>query len=124
MGALENLYARWGVTEQSTSTMGVPKDVFETLVLLALGRVRYSEEEYLERHLDVKKAVVSGDISSGWMHFIWVGLKEGRKLEDAQVDASRYLENNRDLVHFFPDASADDLINHWKNVGWAEGRLR
>lgn len=124
MSAVNDLYTRWGVSEQGDNIVNVPREVFNTLVLLALGRVNYSEDEYLSRHQDVKKAVARGDFASGWMHFLWVGLKENRKLGDADVDPKRYLELNRDLANIFDENSHEDLINHWKSVGWAEGRLR
>ena len=40
----------------------------------------FDEEAYLRVNPDVTKAVQEGKVSSGFMHYVYLGKKEGRKL--------------------------------------------
>ncbi len=51
----------------------VPPDVF-------LAGREFPEENYLQRYPDVKAAVQSGALASGWQHYETCGFKEGRGL--------------------------------------------
>jgi hypothetical protein len=124
VSGIEALYSRWGVTELPDGKVRMSEQVFQSLLFLALGRLRYSEEDYLARHSDVKEAIERGTFASGWQHFVWAGVAENRELMDVVVNAGEYVQMNPDLLEIYSDNDDQGLAAHWKNVGWLEGRPR
>jgi len=81
----------------------------------------FDENGYLRKYADIREAVLSGQISSGYEHFVNSGIYEGR---DPSVLFSEdfYLAQNKDVADAVAQGTIKSGIEHFLKVGHKEGR--
>jgi len=98
----------------------------------------FNEDFYLEVNPDVKQGVDSGELSSGYDHFVGIGVKEGRAFQLSQsssgeltppmniysnnFDEEFYLEVNPDVREALLDDDFNSGYQHFIEIGVQEGR--
>ncbi|MGD1928410.1 MAG: cadherin-like domain-containing protein [Leptolyngbyaceae cyanobacterium] len=94
-----------------------PADTIGGLPLAQL----YDESFYLSENPDVAAAVASGDLSSGYEHFITSGISEGRS-PSVLYDEAFYLSSNPDVAAAVNAGDLNSGLEHFLNTGHIEGR--
>ncbi|MEL6763343.1 MAG: Ig-like domain-containing protein, partial [Cyanobacteria bacterium J06607_6] len=87
---------------------------------LALAQL-FDERFYLDQNPDVLAAVSSGQLSSGYAHFVSAGISEGRA-PSILYDEVFYLEMNADVAAAVNEGSLSSGLTHFLNVGHLENR--
>ncbi|MBD2260368.1 lectin-like protein [Pseudanabaena sp. FACHB-2040] len=92
----------------------------------------FNEERYLLTHLDVAIAVQNGQFTNGFDHFTQFGRQEGRDFLSVSAQGSlevslffdevRYLRNNQDIASAVQTGQFANGFDHFRQVGWLEGR--
>jgi hypothetical protein len=100
----------------------IPAALLKMLLQIALATADFDEEEYLKENPDVAKAVESGELESGLMHYIGFGYFEGRAGGGPKVDEAWYLKKYPDITKAIRDGRIKSAQQHFHNAGGGEGR--
>ncbi|MGD1928409.1 MAG: cadherin-like domain-containing protein [Leptolyngbyaceae cyanobacterium] len=92
----------------------------DTIAGLPLAQL-YDENFYLSQNLDVASAVAAGGFSSGYQHFVTLGINEGRN-PSVLYNEAFYLSNNVDVANEVANGSLASGLAHFLNSGHIEGR--
>jgi hypothetical protein len=103
--------------------VAVPKQMLLQLLELYLSCWDFDEDWYLSKYPDVRDAVKSGALDSGWTHFKAIGYLEGRVGAPIAVDSDWYLETYPDVAKAVIDGHVTNVQNHYTDFGHAEGRF-
>ncbi len=105
----------------SAAGIGKPVNVFPFLVgSINLANI-FDESHYLANNPDVANAVKSGSLESGYLHFVTVGLTEGRS-PFRFYDEKFYLTNNADVAAAVKSGGFDSGLQHFLLTGHLEKR--
>src|ERR1700704_3817961 len=78
--------------------IAVPGKLLKLLLQLAVAYSDFDEDGYLRTNPDVRRAVESGEVESGRLHYIGYGYFEGRKGGTAVVEEDSYLKKYPDVA--------------------------
>ena len=94
--------------------------------------LNWDEKYYLDKNSDVRAAVASKTIQSGYEHFLEHGVKENRSFRFAETaplpldwSDTDYLAQNPSLEHLRAEGESNRaLFDHWNKIGRFEGYKR
>ncbi len=103
----------------------VPKAFLRLLIQVALSRMPFDEESYLQANPDVAQAIRAGKVESGRVHFVGTGYFEGRQGGVRDVDAVWYLKTYPDVAKALKDGTTEvsSAQQHYLANGALEGRV-
>jgi len=84
-------------------------------------RKLFDEEAYLRLYPDIAAAIASGNLSSGWIHYLEFGAQEGRRPND--FDAEFYLNAYPEARIAVAQGRAKSAIDHYFRFGRGCGFL-
>ncbi|MEO1043422.1 MAG: hypothetical protein AAFX52_14160 [Pseudomonadota bacterium] len=103
-------------------TVNVRSDFIRLLMHRLLEALPFSEKAYLNANPDIAQAVESGQVSSGFEHYMVTGYFEGRHAGDFAVNPTWYLGNNSDVREAALRGEVSDAARHFQSTGFHEGR--
>lgn len=107
---------------EKSDTVTIPVKLFKLLVKAVVANSDFDENSYFAENPDVRRAVRSKQIGSGFEHFIQFGYFEGRRGGRADVDEQWYTNKYPDIALGVKDGKIDRASSHFYAAGAAEGR--
>ncbi len=111
------------VPSSTTGYFAVEGHFFYDLMALFLKDVHVDETWYLEKHPDLKEAIVRGAFRSARHHYIRFGYYEHRMPYAIAVEESWYLGAYPDVAEAIHKEVFVSAQEHFETVGYKEGRL-
>jgi hypothetical protein len=122
-GSMASLKNQGLLVPESNTHFRIERNFLVSIMAKRLASIKFDENWYLSKYLDVKDAVKRGIVASGRDHYVAHGFYEHRMPVPIVVNDKWYLDAYPDIAEAIRQGVYKNAQAHFDQAGFREGRL-